>query len=148
MSYLSCVCDFGILWPNRCIDQDETWHAGRPRPWPHCVRWGHNSPPKKGGGSAQSSADVRRGQTAGCIKMPLGMEGGLGLGNFALHGKPAHPPPRKGRGHSPRPQFSAHVYYDQTTGLIKMPLGTGDIVLDGDPDPLFFKGAQPPIFGP
>jgi len=26
------------------MDQDETWHAGRPRPWPHCVRWGPSSP--------------------------------------------------------------------------------------------------------
>jgi len=25
-------------------DQDETWHTGRPRPWPHCVRWGPRSP--------------------------------------------------------------------------------------------------------
>jgi len=26
------------------MDQDETWHAGRPQPWPHCVRWGHSTP--------------------------------------------------------------------------------------------------------
>jgi len=26
------------------MDQDETWHAGRPRPRPHCVRWGRRSP--------------------------------------------------------------------------------------------------------
>jgi len=39
---LSClsVCDVRALWPNGWTDQDETWHAGRPRPWPHCVRWG------------------------------------------------------------------------------------------------------------
>jgi len=40
------VCDVGVLWPNVWTDQDETWHAGRPRPWPHCVRWGPSSPPK------------------------------------------------------------------------------------------------------
>jgi len=35
---LSCsVCDVGVLWPNGLTDQDETWHAGRPRLWPHCV---------------------------------------------------------------------------------------------------------------
>jgi len=34
------VCDVRALWPNGWTDQDETWHAGRPRPWPHCVRWG------------------------------------------------------------------------------------------------------------
>ena len=29
------------------MDQDETWPAGRPRPWPHCVRWGPSSPSPK-----------------------------------------------------------------------------------------------------
>jgi len=42
------VCDVGVLCPNGCMDQDETWHAGRPRPWPHCVRWGPSSPSPKG----------------------------------------------------------------------------------------------------
>ena len=27
----SVVCNTRILWPNRWTDQDETWHAGRPR---------------------------------------------------------------------------------------------------------------------
>jgi len=41
------VCDVGVMWPNgNCwTDQDETWHADRPRLRPHCVRWGP-SPPK------------------------------------------------------------------------------------------------------
>ena len=26
------VCDVGVLWPNSWLDQDETWHVGRPRP--------------------------------------------------------------------------------------------------------------------
>jgi len=30
------------------MDQDEAWHAGRPRSWPHCVRWGPSSPLPKG----------------------------------------------------------------------------------------------------
>ena len=42
------VCNVGVLWPNRLTDQDETWHAGKPRPWPHCVRWGPSSSPPKG----------------------------------------------------------------------------------------------------
>ena len=25
-----------LLWPNGWMDQDEAWHGGRPRPWPHC----------------------------------------------------------------------------------------------------------------
>ena len=37
-----------LLSPNGWIDQDETWRAGRPRPWPHCVRREHSSPPPKG----------------------------------------------------------------------------------------------------
>ena len=42
------VCDVRALWPNGSTDQDETWHAGRPQPWPHCVRWGPSSPSPKG----------------------------------------------------------------------------------------------------
>ena len=38
------VCDFGALGPNGWMDQDETLHAGRLRPRPHCVRW---LPPRK-----------------------------------------------------------------------------------------------------
>jgi len=32
-----------ILWPNDSIDQDATWHGGRPRPRLHYVRWGPSS---------------------------------------------------------------------------------------------------------
>jgi len=42
------VCNVGVLWPNGCMHQDETWHGGRPWPWPHCVRWGPSSPSPKG----------------------------------------------------------------------------------------------------
>jgi len=42
------VCDVGVLWPNGWTDPDETSHAGRPQPWPHCVRWGPRSPSPKG----------------------------------------------------------------------------------------------------
>ena len=50
LSCLSClsVCDVGVLWPNGWMDQDKTWHAGRPRPWPHYVRWEPSSPSPKG----------------------------------------------------------------------------------------------------
>jgi len=45
---LSCavrpVCDVGVLWPNGWTDQDETWHAGRPRPG-HIVLDRDPSPP-------------------------------------------------------------------------------------------------------
>ena len=42
------VFNVGVLWPNAWMDQDKTWHARRPRPWPHCVRWGLTSPSTKG----------------------------------------------------------------------------------------------------
>jgi len=42
------VCNVGILWPNGSMDQDETWRACRPLPWPHCVRWGPSAHFPKG----------------------------------------------------------------------------------------------------
>jgi len=54
-----------------------TWYGGGPRPRPHCVRWGPSSSPKKGHSSPQFSAHIYCGQTAGCIRMPFGMEVGL-----------------------------------------------------------------------
>jgi len=58
-------------------------------------------------------------------------------------------------GAEPPPQFSAHVHCGQTSGWIKMALGTemglgpGYIVLDWDPAPLPQKGAEPlPNFRP
>jgi len=77
-----------LLWPNGWMDQDETWRGGTPWPWPHCVRWGPSSS-KKGGHSPQFSAHVCCGQMAGWIKMPLGVELGLGQGDIVLDGSPA-----------------------------------------------------------
>jgi len=82
---------------------------------------------------------------AAWIKMPLGMEVGLGPGDFVLDGDPAPAP-------SPL-QFWAHFYCDQTAGCIKMSLGMEvgrspcDFVLDGNPAPSP-KGAELPIFSP
>ena len=59
--------------------------------------------------------------------------------------------PKKGA--EPPPQFSAHVYCGQTAGWIKMALGMkvglgpGHIVLDGDTATLP-KKAEPPNFWP
>ena len=48
---LSCpICNVGVLWPNGCIDQDEMWHAGKPRDPGHAVLDGDPTlPPPKGG---------------------------------------------------------------------------------------------------
>jgi len=40
---------------NGWMDQGETRHEGRPRPWPHCVRWRPSSPPPKGDGAPNFS---------------------------------------------------------------------------------------------
>jgi len=137
-----------LLCPNGIIDQNATWYGGRPRPRRHCVRRGSSSPPQKWGGALpQSSARVYCGQTAGWIKMALGMEVSLGPRHIVLDGDPALPK-RAQRPH----QFWAHVYCGQTAVCMRILLGTevglsrGEIVLDGDPAPLP-KGAQPPIFG-
>jgi len=40
-----------LLWPNGWMDQDATWHEGRPQPMRLCVRWGPSpQPPHKGAG--------------------------------------------------------------------------------------------------
>jgi len=63
---------------------------------------------------------------------------------------PSSPSPKREQS----PQFSAHVYCDQTVGWIKtalgmeVGLGSGHIVLDGDPAPLLKIGAEPANFWP
>jgi len=75
--------------------------------------------------------------------MPLGMEVGLGPGDFAFDGEPAAP----GKKGTPTPtQFLVRVYCGQTAGWMKTPLrtkvdlGPGHIVLDRVPAPA-------PLFG-
>ena len=64
--------------------------------------------------------------------MSLGMELGLGPGDFVLDGDPT-PLPKRGR--SPLPNFRPNSYCGQTAGCIKLPLGMdvglspGDFVL-------------------
>jgi len=92
-------------------------------------------PSPKGARASQFSVHVYCGQTAGWIKMAVGMEV-----DQLLFPKRAH-----------NPQFLAHFYCGQTAGCIKMSLGTevrlgpGNIVLNGAH--LSPKRAQPPIFG-
>jgi len=90
------VWNVGVLWPNGWMDQDETWHAGRPLPWPHRVRWGPSAPSPKGHSPLpQFSAYICCGQMAGWIKMPPSRELGLDPSNIVLDGDLA-PPPQKG----------------------------------------------------
>jgi len=75
------------------MDQDATWYGGRS--WlvqaALCYR-GPSSPPEKGGSPPPFSAHVYSGQTAGWIKMPLGMEVGLGAGHTVRWGSSSHSP--------------------------------------------------------
>jgi len=83
------------------MDQDETWHTDRLGPG-HTVRWGPTCPsPKRY--SPSFSAHICCGQMAGWIKMPLGMEVGLGPGDFVLDGDQLALP-KKGGG-APVPNF-------------------------------------------
>ena len=85
-----------LLWPNGWMHQDSTWYGGRPQPRGLCVRWGPNShSPERGRAPPQFLAHVCCGQTAGWIKMALGMEVSLGPGHTVLDGESA-PLPKKG----------------------------------------------------
>ena len=137
-----------LLRPNGWMDQDGTWHGSGPRSRPHCSRWGllDGDPaalPKKGQ-SPPFLAHVYCGQTAGWIKMALGMEVSLGAGHIVLDGDPA-PLPKKG---AELPIFSP-FYCGQTAGCIRMPLGMeiglspGNFVLDGDSAHPHLKGHSP-----
>ena len=91
LSVLS-VCNVRALLPNGWTDQDETWHAGRPRPcsWPHCVRWGPSSPSPRGHSPHPTFGPYLL-RPNGWIKMPLGMEVGLSPGDFVLDWDPPTP---------------------------------------------------------
>ena len=144
-----------LLWPNGWMDQDATSHEGRPQPRRLCVRWGPSPLPKKKvepppAGPPQFSAHFYCGQTAGCIKMPLGMEVGLSAGDFVLDMWTSCIPLQKG-GRAP-PQFVAHVYCGQMTAGIKIWYGgrmqPRRLCAKWGPRSLPKKGAEPPIFGP
>jgi len=75
-----------LLWPNDWMHQDATWYGGRPRPRRHCFRWRHSSPsPRRGGAPSPIFGPCQLCQTAGWIKMALGME--VGLGDILRFGK-------------------------------------------------------------
>jgi len=88
------------------MDEAGTWHGGRPQPRRRCVRWGPSPLPQKGAEPPpQFSVHFYCGQRAACIKMPLGIELGLGSGDFVLDGDPAAPSPK---GHRP-PIFGPYL---------------------------------------
>ena len=154
------------------MQQDAIWYEGRPQSRRLCVRWGPSPPLHKGGGApSQFSVHVYSDQTAGWIKMALGVEVGLSPGHVVLDADPA-PLPQKGAKLAPnfRPIFSEReftltfaiccrpsvclssvtlVYCCQTVRWIKVKLalevglGPSHIVLGGDPASLSKKGTAP-----
>ena len=76
------------------MDQDDTWHGGRPAqvsvldgdPASFAIKVAESPP--------QFSAHFYCGQMAGCIKMPLGMAVGFIPGDFVFDGYPASSPKR------------------------------------------------------
>jgi len=135
------------------MDQDGTWHVGRPQLRRLCVRWGHSSPPQKGRSPLpnfrQISIMVKRLDASSQDATWYG--GRLRPRRHCVKWGSSSPSPK--RVGAP-PQFSAHVYCGQTAGWIKMALsmdvdlGPGRIVLDGDPAPLPEKGTETPNFRP
>jgi len=115
------------------MDQDATWHGGRPLPWPHRVRWGPSYP--KRGRAPQLSVHVYCGQTAERSGVPLGTEVGFGPGDIVLHGDSA-PLLQKGTPSTFRP-MSVVAKPERIKMPLRMEVGLspGDFAFDGDPAP-------------
>jgi len=89
-----------LLWPNGWIDQDTTWYGGRPRPRPHCVRWGLSSTHVKRGTASPNCRPIcvvaKRLDGSRCHLLRRYI--GLGPGHTVLHEDPAP----SHNGHSPQ----------------------------------------------
>jgi len=79
------------------MDEAGTWHGGRSQPKRLCVRWGPSSPLPQRDTDPQFLAHICWGQMAAWIKMSIGTELGLDLGDFVLDGDPVVPSPKGGR---------------------------------------------------
>jgi len=90
------------------------------------------------GVNPQFLADIYCGQRAGCIRIPFGMEAGLGRGGIVRWGPAATP--QRGTAYPPPKKKSTHLLWPKGW-MHRLPCGTdvglgpGDIVLDGDSAP-------------
>ena len=143
LSCLSCLFVSGVLWPNGSTEQDETWHAGTSRPWPHCVR-------------REPSSSHQRG-TAPPIFGPylLRINGCMGQDATWYEGRPRpkrlcvtwgpRPSPKRGRS---RPCLLwPNGWMDRDGTWHGGSLSPGDCVRWG-PSPFPKRRQSPPIFGP
>jgi len=125
---LDGLCRWASSLTTLWMDQDATWYGGRPWPKPHCIGWGSSQPASKGAQQPLFSPLLLR--PNGWMDQDTTWYGGrpwtrprcVRLGPIFPHKKGAQQPP----------QFSAHVYCDQTDGWIKMPFGTEVGVGPGD----------------
>jgi len=126
------------------MDQDDTWY-GASLGLRDTVLDEDPAPPPLKGHSPQFSANVRCGQTAGWIKMSLGMEVCFGPGHIVLDGDPA-PPPKKG---TQPPNFGPCLlcrpngWMDQDATWYEGGLGQAALCYMGT-QLLLPKGAEPP----
>jgi len=77
------------------MDQDETWYGGRALTTLCEMGTQFSLPSPKRGTVPQFSAHVYCGQTAGCIRILLGTEVGLGPGDIVLDRDPTPPPEKR-----------------------------------------------------
>jgi len=120
------------------MDQNETWHADRQVG--HIVLDEDPAAPAPKRYSPQFSAHICCDQTAGWIMMPLGRKVGLDQSEIELDRDPVPPPPNGAR--ASNFLLWQNGWMDQDATLYEGRLGSGHIVLHGDPAPS--KGTQPP----
>ena len=126
----------------------------RPRPRPHCVRWGPScqlTPPPKTGGTSRPHLSPHVLWPNGCMDQDATCYGGRHRPRrHCVRCGPSSPSPKSGQ----IPLPNTHVFCSLTAGWIKVALGMevglgpGHIVLGGDPAPLPKKAAEPLIFRP
>ena len=108
------VCDIGVLWPNGRMDQDETWHAGRP--WPgHIVLYGEfwgDSYPSPNRHNPPIFGPYLLRPNGWRDQVPLGREVGLGPSDIVLDGDPAPHSQKWGRAPNFRPMSIVAIQLD------------------------------------
>ena len=122
------------------MDQGETWPAGRPRPWAHCVGWGPSSPSSNRGRAPQFLAHTCCGQMAGWINMSLGTKVDLDPSDIVLDWDPA-PLPKKG---AESPIFGPYLLWPNSS-MDQDATWCGGRPRPWPPRSPSHKGAQPPI---
>jgi len=134
-----------LLWLNRWMHQDATSMEVGLSPG-DCVRWGTSPSPKRGRSPSSIFGPCPLWPNGWMDQDGIWHRGGPCSRPLCVRWGPSPSSPKRGRA---RPQFSAHVYCDQTARCIKIPLrmevglSPGDFVLDGNPAPSPKRGRDP-----